>query len=372
MVDATSYIQFASKISFYELLQDEFKPPHIDIEQYSDEIELLSKDVNIEQLTNSLHKRPRIIDVLEELLQLKRFTNTQYINFCFDVQTLNNSEESVVINYINKAIMNYENGKPNESFLVIYRKLCKNTSPNNTKKLFYTKRAIVKYIELIIRKRKILYSHIHNSIGTRLRISRYVIEQLNVDRLLKAVKLSVFLIQKRHPKDTKGLHGNFGSIKIQRILDDAGLQNVTSLVRSPINLTTPLQSCPPAWVYTKEMSVKGIDKRKDGKPKVFDYVLLHNRTPKVLIETNFYSTSGTKIGINQGEYVDLLEDIQKINEKQKLDLKFIWVTDGNYWLTPGGEDRYNNLKSRFFRKEFGLINYKLLHDLLPQIMASSS
>ena len=52
------YMDFASKISFYEFLQSEFKPPHFKVEAYKEEIELLSKRVNIEYLTKVLKDNP--------------------------------------------------------------------------------------------------------------------------------------------------------------------------------------------------------------------------------------------------------------------------------------------------------------------------
>ncbi len=47
---------------------------------------------------------------------------------------------------------------------------------------------------------------------------------------------------------------------------------------------------------------------------------------------NFYSTEGTKISINEGEYIDLNTFIK---DKFK-DLEFYRITDGNYWLTSDG------------------------------------
>jgi len=100
---------------------------------------------------------------------------------------------------------------------------------------------------------------------------------------------------------------------------------------------------------------------------VFDFILLFNKLPMILIETNFYTTSGTKIAINQGEYVDLLEDVNEFNKANGTMLKFIWITDGNYWLTKDGENRFDNLKKNYFKNRYELLNYNLFKENLQEI-----
>lgn len=367
------YIEFASKISFYEFLQDEFKKPHFDTRNYKSEIDLLMGSITIDRLTKLLGSNPKIIDIFEELLQLKRFTNTQYINFCFDVNVLNNHSEQLILKYIKNSVLKFENGQPNSKFSNIYKQISSKTPSVNEEVIFCTKRAIVKYIEKLVTERKILYDHIKNSIGTRLRISKYLIENLSADEFLSSVDLERFLKQKRHPVDTKGLHGRFGNIKISKILNEAGFKNITSNIGKPV---LPMQTIFEKYIpvdgfsYVREKAIEGVNKRKDGRPKKFDYILLYDGHPKILIETNFYSTSGTKIGINQGEYVDLHEDIQEFNRSNNTDLYFIWITDGNYWLSTDGENRFKNLKNNYFRGNFELLNYNLFRDTLPKIKES--
>jgi hypothetical protein len=362
------YIDFASKISFYEFLQSEFKPPHFRVEAYKEEIRLLSKRVNIEYLTKLLENNPKAIDVCEELLQLQRFTNTQYINFCFDVNTLNNAEETLVLRYINENVFKFENGQPNSEFGKIYGKLSDSLKLEGKEKLFYTKRAIVRYVEKVVRSREMLYEHLKNSIGARLRVSRYLIENLNADELLSAVNIEAFLRQKRRLVDTKMLHGKFGGLKISKIFEKSGIRDVGSTVRATtLSPTKALTGDYRGWAYVREKAIDGVKKRKDNTLKKFDFVLLHDGLPSVLMETNFYSTSGTKIGINQGEYVDLNEDVKLFNAQHKTKLQFMWVTDGNYWLSSDGEARFKNLKDSYFTDKWALLNYKLLEEYLPAI-----
>ncbi len=363
------YIDFASKISFYEFLQNEFKEPHFNTMKYKDEILLLRNKINIEYLTKILGTNPKIIDIFEELFQLKRFTNTQYIHFCFDVNVLNNSEQSLVIKYINNRVFKFENDKENKNFTDIYKKLI-GEKPSEEEVIFNIKRTIISYINKCLQKRNVLYSHLENSIDSRLRVSKYLIENLNAADYLHAVNVKNFLKFKRHPIDTKGLHGNFGIIKISRVLKDADFINVDAEMKGKIlTADSPIlnKDYENKFCYLREKAIKGINKRKDRKSKVFDFILCFNRVPRVLIETNFYTTTGTKIGINQGEYVDLLEDVKKFNKRNNTDLHFIWITDGNYWLTKDGESRFNNLKKNYFTDKYELLNYNLFRDNLNVI-----
>jgi hypothetical protein len=226
-----NYIEFASKISFFEFLQDEFKPPHFNVDKYKEEIGFLNRDVNVEYIIDILGSNPKVIDIFEELLQLKRFTNTQYINFCFDVNTLNNAEESLVLRYVNEGIFKFENGIYNDDFAHIYKELSGEQTFEGKERIFYTKRTIVRYVNKVVQRKGILYNHLKNSIGARFRVARYLIENLYADDLLSAVKLEMFLRQKRHPVDTKGLHGKFGTLKITKIFKNNKIRDVSSAVR---------------------------------------------------------------------------------------------------------------------------------------------
>ena len=364
------YVDFASKISFYEFLQSEFKKPHFNVTKYKKEISFFKKKITIEYLTEILGTHPKIIDIFEELFQLKRFTNAQYINFCFDVNVLNNCGQELIMKYINNRVLRFENGRENKNFIEIYDNMVSATTKDKKEVIFNIKRAITYYVDKFMNKREVLYSHLENSIDSRLRISKYLIENLNADSYLSSINIENFLKLKRHPIDTKGLHGNFGIVKITKILENAGFINVDEKLSEKTHaITKPIlnKDYQNRFCYLREKAILGINKRKDRKPKVFDFILLFNRMPRVLIETNFYTTSGTKIGINQGEYVDLLEDVNKFNKANGTMLKFIWITDGNYWLTKDGENRFDNLKKNYFKNRYELLNYNLFKENLQEI-----
>jgi len=91
-------------------------------------------------------------------------------------------------------------------------------------------------------------------------------------------------------------------------------------------------------------------------------VLLEAGVPRVAIETNFYTTVGTKIGINIGEYTDLLDDIRA----RELPLFFIWITDGPTWLqTSMRRQMVEQLIPKFGEH---LMNYQLFDDYLGKLI----
>ncbi|HOJ63063.1 MAG TPA: DpnII family type II restriction endonuclease, partial [Spirochaetota bacterium] len=76
---------------------------------------------------------------------------------------------------------------------------------------------------------------------------------------------------------------------------------------------------------------------------------------------------GTKIGINEDEYIDLRDEVENFNNLNNTNFKFIWITDGNFWLTYEGEKKYNNLKN-YFKEEYELLNYNLFREYLKKFL----
>lgn len=72
----------------------------------------------------------------------------------------------------------------------------------------------------------------------------------------------------------------------------------------------------------------GIEIPTDKTSRRFDFVIFNRQTNKLfVIETNFYSGGGSKLKSTCGEYIHL----QNFLRENKIG--FIWITDGNGWLT---------------------------------------
>jgi len=360
------YLEFASNLSFFEFTQEEFYNANFNIEKYSDEIKVLesTREYSIEKIEVLLEKYPRLFTLLEGIFQLRRFTNVQLINLIFDVEILNSQNEGKIIDYI-KSNLNedaYLNG--------ILDKLLKKHKFENINferinreeryayiKLF--KEAITIYIDNLSKKRDFLYARIKKMPSVRMRIAKYLIKNLKLHEMVESINIKSYLKNKRIPIDTKSIHGKFGSIKITKTLNELGIIDANGdfkklgLGKMSSSLTEKdLPQYRNKWIFVSEKYINNILKRKQKKLKKFDFVILYDLKIKYLIETNFFSTSGTKIGINEEEYIDLNEEIiDKIPTAV-----FMWITDGNYWLTSDGESRFKNLYEHFGEN---ILNYNL-------------
>lgn len=98
--------------------------------------------------------------------------------------------------------------------------------------------------------------------------------------------------------------------------------------------------------YFKEIYINEIEKRwnidlsnisnQGGTEKRFDFVV-KTKNNIYLIETNFYSSGGSKLNETARSYKTISKEVEGINN-----LKFIWFTDGLGWKSAR-----NNLKETF-------------------------
>ncbi len=382
------YLDFASKVSFFEFIQPEFKEIAFDVGDYSKELRLLSRrtDWNVRDLTKFLREHPKAFEVFEQVFQLRRFTNTQLIHFMFDISILNSSDLNQILDYlihnikydpifadlfleaVQKNDFNNQIFESTEDVLKFIKSDLDLRSKNFLVLMF--KSTVIRYIESIVKDGSIAHDRISNPHfkDVSKRFAKYLIYNLSLNEVLKGIRIKDYLRNKRIPIDTKSIHGNFGKIKISEILERHGFINGDPLFKK-VNLNTldfnmkdiaelkPLRN---KYVYLTEKYVEGVLKRTDKRHKKFDFVLLHDLRPLVVIETNFYSTSGTKIGINENEYINLDKDIKSLHRK----LTFLWITDGNYWLSSDGIHRYLNLYGYFGDR---ILNYALFDQKLERI-----
>lgn len=354
------YIDFASKVSFLEFIQEEFRYSNLDLNKLQEEIELLKRTSqwNIDMLADSIIKYPSLFLIFQEIFQLLRFTNTQLIHFIFNISILNSPNLNSIFEYM------LYNIKFDEEFRKIFLNILKEKDYKkfieglkNYRKEFliaHFKMSISKYIKKISKNFKILEKRITKEEfkDFSIRFANYLLNNLKLNEILSSINVENFLKYKKIPLDIKSIHGNFMKIKIQKALEENGFINVDHLLQEkgiaiiPHDMKDILKNISTSGnkLYCTEKFVEGIIIPKKGKLKKFDLVIFRNYIPKFLFEMNFYSTEGTKIGINVTEYVDLKNFIDK-NFKNKF--KFYWITDGNYWLTKTGKNTFFNLLNYF-------------------------
>jgi type II restriction enzyme len=119
--------------------------------------------------------------------------------------------------------------------------------------------------------------------------------------------------------------------------------------------------------YEKEFTLAKIEKlinedlsalsNDDSAGKRFDFVLFHQGVIYA-IETNFYSSSGSKLNETARSYEMIA---RKTNQLQKF--KFVWITDGKGWNSAK-----NNLKQTFDVLENLYSIYDLENDILKKLL----
>lgn len=356
------YIDFSSTLSFFEFTQNEFYEPKFKIEDYRNEIDFLSKNNNFtyNSLSDGLKKFPKLFDIFEQLLMLFSFTNTQIVHFFFDIHLLNYGSENELLKYLQYNL------KIDSNFKQIFDSFKKENILDNSDRneIFLFKKTIEVYKEKIKKDRNWIYTRLSNDITSRDRMSTYLIDNQQINKILESVLLANFLKNKRINKDTKNIHGNYGHLRIEKILKECGYLNIDPLLKENKikNLLPDLNSYDfipkNTYIFCSEKYVDNIEIPKKNKLKKFDFLIFDNMEIKYLIETNFYSTVGTKISINEQEYVDLNEEI-----KLKLpNANLLWVSDGNYWLSTVGKEMFIRDYEKFFGDN--LLNYFQLNKLL--------
>jgi len=355
------YVSFAAKVSFLELGQEEFGLPLIDPSKYDEEIRILGSRSNWapEDLSEVIRNHPRSFRVLEAVLQQQNFTHAQLIHFFFDVVKLNSPNVDSIYQY---AILNMDHDrhllKQCESAL---RRVAPETQLSQLRRsdkdedrrmvVAVFKMAVSKHSEKIAENPDMLRLRVSDPVfkESSYRLSDYVIHQLRLNDLLECVDLPVLLKSKRAPHDTKGMHGDYGKKKVVEVLERNGFVNIDAILdeRNLRTLKSDLTGLlggvlPRGRLFCTERFVEGVVKPKEKKPKKFDVIILTELRPKHLFEVNFYTTAGTKIGINEGEYVDISKAISGMGDYQ-----FHWITDGNYWLSSGGHEKFVRLSSQF-------------------------
>ena len=354
------YLDFASKISFLEFIQEEFRKTDIPVNRFKKEISLLmaKKQWNIDALSDYVKNNPQSFLIFQEIFQLLRFTNAQLIHFVFDIVKLNSNNINAIYEYM---ILNL---KHDVEFRNIYLKLIDSNLKYEdlianlnkySKKYFVAKFKVTvsQYISKIVQNFNILKRRITKSEfeDFSIRFSHYLLNNLQLNKILAAIDVEKFIQNKKIPVDIKALHGNYPKIKIKRILEDNGYHNIDGILNNygirtlkhNLDLQIDTGLIKNNKMFCTERFIEGIIKTRDNKPKKFDLIIFSNYRPKYLFEINFYSTEGTKIGINQNEYIDLNTYI-KNNFRN---FEFYWITDGNYWLTHSGKTRFINLLNYF-------------------------
>ena len=381
------YDRFSSMVHFLNPIEGESETAlGMDLAPYKDALDIIEQRGKFEhsELTNLLAEHPEAFDLFEQILQLSNFTTAQWTYMMFDLDKLNSSDVTEVIEYLLLTLGQDDHLRD----CFVKKKIIGSGGLLSPTEIQGKERILLalKGKQEIARLSKNRDSaHLHSRLSTiksvRERVANYFLDAKGLNSVLEGVRPRVYLTNKRKAADTKSAHGKYGSTILSLRLKNAGFKEcgyldictqkmirrggITQLVLSQDTefcYCTEKQVESAANPGTSISSVSG-----SGKPllKRFDFVLLHQGKPRVVIETNFYTTSGSKIGVNEKEYLSLYRYIKQ-NEKG---LRFIWVTDGNHWLTSGGRRMFERLVPDF---EDSLMNFGTFAEALDSIRKQMS
>ena len=361
------YTRFSGLVHFLDPVKDpEETPIELNLTHYQATFDFLDQNpvITVENLSNLFETAPESIRIFELILQLSNFTSAQQTYLMFNLELVNSSKIDESVGYILGELERDKElrEQARKDGILISDSVPKVEQLDSNEKyslLAELKRLIAKQSKK--KGTRLLQERLRISKDTRKRVAEYLIEKRSLNDILSGIKPRLFIEQRRIPHDTKSAHGKYAASMLENILkdfrfkcnDDEGPCSNKMIQRFGI-IQESLSDDENPFSYCKEKEVESIN--HPGSPissesvsrgvqvaKRFDFVLLYRNQPKVVIETNFYTTSGSKIGINEKEYLSLHEKIARTNEK----LRFIWVTDGSYWLTKTGLKSFAKLAPSF-------------------------
>jgi len=358
-----AYRRFCSLVHFLDVSQvAEIKEAHVEFsDAFVRELEMRAP-FEIEELAELLGEYPEGIDAIEQILQLSNFTVAQRTYLMFDVKKLNSNDIDEALEYISAIFR--ESGDVRSAFE--RGKVVSGEQFPNIRTLSYEEKVKLlaeskTVIATVCRKPRkgLIAARISESESVRERVAEYLLGNRHFNEVLAGIRPREYLRYKFRPVDSKTAHGGYASRIVERVLQASGfaflgsgdvLENRT--VRRTPEAQRTLGDYHEFGYYTEAYveSLAGSNSRisseslsSDRKTaKRFDFVLVYNGLPRVVIETNFYTTSGSKIGINEKEYVELRRIVE-----QRENLRFIWITDGSYWLTTTGRRSFFKLAPEF-------------------------
>lgn len=379
------YTRFAGLVHFLDPSKDEEERPlRIDLRSYESILARFEEklEFSADELADLFKTHPEAIDLFEMILQQSNFTTAQRTYLMFDLARLNSSRIDESLGYVLETLREdkkLQHDFEQEGMFGRGFEMGLDGLDDEQKHILLadSKRLIAEFCEK--RNPARLRQRLSVSAPLRKRAAEYLIKNRALNSVLAGVHPRIFLQNKRGPVDTKSAHGKYAIELLEDILRNNGFQRLDylgSCIRRGGSPQESLAGLTAEFSYCREKEVESLSHRgtplsggsaTTGKKtaKRFDFVLLHGHQPKVVIETNFYTTSGSKIGINEKEYLQLHQHMAQTER----DLRFIWVTDGSYWLTSGGKKSFLKLAPSFGE---ALMNLALFAKSLPSVRQSMS
>lgn len=289
--------------------------------KYSSEADLIEKIVQL------LRQDSRYFLVLAHLHRQLRFTNLELVHFFFDREKLDDPQyysdllkkDEVFRKQFDKAI---SSKKWNSYIGTLDPK-----SPDKDMLLASFKKAMASYLKSEKACWSLWSARIKSDPSVAQRISEFVVKKEDLKKLIETDSVKNSLLRSLRTVNVEILkreRGEYASRTVKEILEKEGFiyesypnaKDIKDLESATTN--TQLISKKSDFIYTSEKLWKEQDKR-------FDFVLISKNRIQFVIETNYFTTSMSKIREVVRHFIEL-----KIACRKKY--RLIYITDGMGWF----------------------------------------
>lgn len=287
--------------------------------KYTSESEL------IDSVATLLREDARSFLVLAHLHRQLRFTNLELIHFFFDRERLND------IGYYSQLL------KADDAFKSQFEKIASSTSwssyvgkvetTNGEALLSSLKKAVTGYLGSEKRCWPLWKARIENDPSVSLRIAEFAVRNedfrkvIETDTLRSSLERSLRTVNVEHVKRERGA---YGGRRVKESLESYGfvfdpysqfkdIEDLGESLKTQSTLSNPSE-----YIYTTEKLWEREDKR-------FDFVLIFKESIQFVIETNYFTTSMSKIR-------EVVRHFMELKKACRGKYRLIYITDGIGWF----------------------------------------
>lgn len=294
-----------------------------------------TKEELIEKISEMLRSQPEYFLVLTHLHRQKRFTNVELVHMLFDQESL---DDLSCYNSLMKSDQDFkrvvERTRAGKKWTSYVGKIDAGSSEDSVLASF--KKAVSLYLGSEDVRWKRWKSRIENDPTVSKRIAEFVVRNEDLEQLIEgdvvvsALERSLRIVNVETIKQERG---EYGSRRVEEILTSAGfafrtydkMKDIGELEEFLESQKT-LVDMKNRFIFTKEKDLRITETDKTRKKdKRVDFVLISKGKVKFVIETNYFTTSMSKVG-------EVVENFMKLKEACGERHRLIYITDGVGWF----------------------------------------
>ncbi len=280
----------------------------------------------IDRIAELIKRDPRIFLILAHLHRQLRFTNLELIHFFFDRNEIHNIE------YYERLLETEPVFRKQFEKTYSSKKWNSYISPNGlgsdeVVRLATFKKVVTGYTGSEKECWPLWRARIENDATVPRRIAEFVVRNEDLKKLIENDTVRSSLERSLRTVNVeliKRERGKYGSQKVREILESSGfifkpydkISDIEDL-EAFLKTQNTLQS-EPRYVYTAEKFWRKEDKR-------FDFVLIANNRIQFVVETNYFTTSMSKIR-------EVVRHFMELKKACRGKYRLIYITDGMGWF----------------------------------------